>query len=109
MAKKLNTTVHVDSIPYGPGVDIPDDVAEKITAPGVWAEPGEVDDTDPVGFVSDQPTANPGVGELIRPAASAAKTAWVEFAVEQGLDREAAEKLTRDQLVERFPADADTR
>jgi hypothetical protein len=33
---RLNTTVHVDGQAYRPGVDVPDEVAAKITNPDVW-------------------------------------------------------------------------
>lgn len=37
-----------------------------------------------------------------RPVKSAGKAAWVDFAVAQGMDREAAEAMTKDELVEQF-------
>lgn len=37
-----------------------------------------------------------------RPAKSARKAAWVEFAVAQGMSKAAAEKMTRDDLVAEF-------
>lgn len=36
MGRKLNTYVHVDGVAYGPDDDVPAEVAERITAPGVW-------------------------------------------------------------------------
>lgn len=36
------------------------------------------------------------------PARSASKADWVAYAVTQGVDAEEADKLTRDQLAERF-------
>lgn len=38
---KLNTNIEVEGTWYGPDhgdVDVPDDVVDKITAPGVWAD-----------------------------------------------------------------------
>lgn len=40
------------------------------------------------------------------PSKSASKVAWVEYAVSKGVDQAEAEGLTRDQLVERFTAEA---
>lgn len=36
--RRLNTFVHVGGQAYGPEDDVPDEVAEQITAPGVWAD-----------------------------------------------------------------------
>lgn len=36
MGRRLSTYVHVDGQVYGPGVDVPDEVAERITNPDVW-------------------------------------------------------------------------
>ncbi|GCD94069.1 hypothetical protein [Embleya hyalina] len=36
------------------------------------------------------------------PAKSAAKSAWVEFAMARGIDRAEAEGMTRDQLAETY-------
>lgn len=40
--RKLSTYVHVEGVVYGPDDEVPAEVAEKITAPGVWAD--EADD-----------------------------------------------------------------
>jgi len=42
MARRLRTHVHVLGQVYGPGQDVPADVAEKITNPDVW----ETDEQD---------------------------------------------------------------
>lgn len=42
--RKLATFVHVDGVAYGPDDEVPAEVAERITAPGVWAD--EVSDDD---------------------------------------------------------------
>lgn len=36
MGRRLNTYVHVDGQAYGPGSDVPAEVAERITNPDVW-------------------------------------------------------------------------
>jgi len=40
--RKLSTYVHIDGVAYGPDDEVPAEVAERITAPGVWAD--EVED-----------------------------------------------------------------
>jgi hypothetical protein len=42
------------------------------------------------------------VDEVDRPAKSATKADWVEFAVTQGADRGEAEASTKDDLIERY-------
>lgn len=47
MGRQLVAFVHVDGQVYGPGDDVPDEVAEKITNPKAWAtEADEVDDAE---------------------------------------------------------------
>lgn len=55
MGRRLNTYVHVDGIAYGPESDVPDEVAERITAPGVWVD-------------SDKPAVVPPEKPVRRPA-----------------------------------------
>lgn len=38
MGRRLSTFVHVDGVAYGPDDDVPAEVAERITAPHVWAD-----------------------------------------------------------------------
>lgn len=47
MSRRLRTFVHVDGRAYGPGDEVPDEVADQITNPDVWDE-----DTD------DEPDAD---------------------------------------------------
>ncbi len=56
MTRKLNTYVHVDGVPYGPDDDVPAEVAEKITAPGVWADEEPAEQPGPT---SDRPISEP--------------------------------------------------
>ncbi|MEV0660131.1 hypothetical protein ACIBI3_02340 [Actinomadura luteofluorescens] len=44
--------------------------------------------------------------EPSRPAKSAAKGAWVEWAVSQGADRAEAEKATKDDLIAAYGAES---
>ncbi|MCB0969383.1 MAG: hypothetical protein KDB37_21315 [Ilumatobacter sp.] len=50
----------------------------------------------------DEPAPEPDVDGPAEPAKSASKAAWVDFAVAQGADRDAAEAKTRDGLVDEF-------
>ncbi|MGI5418659.1 hypothetical protein [Actinomadura luteofluorescens] len=45
--------------------------------------------------------------EPSRPAKSAAKGAWVEWAVSQGADRAEAEKATKDDLIAAYGGEGD--
>jgi len=87
MGRRLNTYVHIDGTAYGPDSDVPDEVAERITAPGVWDDQAEEPDPAPHD----------------RPSDRASKAAWVEFAVAQGVDPDEAEALNRDELAAKFP------
>ena len=42
-ARELVTTVYVDGVAYGPGDDVPADVAERITNPKAWGEEPDAD------------------------------------------------------------------
>lgn len=42
--RKLSTFVHIDGVAYGPDDEVPAEVAERITALGVWAD--EVSDDE---------------------------------------------------------------
>lgn len=46
MAKKLKTYVYVNGEVYGPDSDVPAEVAEQITAPGVWVGESADDKSD---------------------------------------------------------------
>lgn len=41
MGRRLTTHVHLDGNVWGPGVDIPADVADRITNPDVWDTPAQ--------------------------------------------------------------------
>ncbi|MER7167038.1 hypothetical protein ABT336_13350 [Micromonospora sp. NPDC000207] len=57
-ARRLATYVHVGGRRYGPDDDIPDEVAEKITNPNVWAVDG---DEPPAGTRAGTPGGDSGV------------------------------------------------
>jgi hypothetical protein len=48
-------------------------------------------------------SGGPDVGQ--RPARSAPKGAWVAYAVSLGADEDAADHMTKDQLIERYGKD----
>lgn len=52
--------------------------------------------------ITVQADPEPEPVELERPAKSASKTDWAAYAVSQGLDAEAADKATRDELARRY-------
>lgn len=49
-----------------------------------------------------EPAKDDGGDEPKPPARSASKADWVAYATAQGMDADEADKLTRDQLAERF-------
>ncbi|WP_237310403.1 hypothetical protein [Streptomyces sp. AMCC400023] len=62
-------------------------------AQGYGVEEIERDEPEPVEEPDDGPKA---------PARSASKSDWAAYATSQGMDADEADKLTRDQLAERF-------
>lgn len=60
---------------------------------GYGVEEIEPDEPEPAEEPDDEPKA---------PARSASKADWAAYAIAQGVDADEAEKLTRDQLAERF-------
>lgn len=60
MGRKLAATVFVGDRAYGPGTDVPDDVAAQITNPAAWAD--------------DEPTVG-ARAEDVRPSAGKAAKA----------------------------------
>jgi hypothetical protein len=90
-----------------------DHVAER-----VQPEPGSEEEQRLVELVAkgeggwhrldDEPPAAPEPVVLERPAKSASKADWVAYAVAQGLDEEAAEKATRDELAAKYADGGDS-
>ncbi|OJY47606.1 hypothetical protein [Pseudonocardia sp. 73-21] len=58
MGRRLSTYVHVDNVAYGPEDEVPAEVAERITAPGVWADEPEKP-AAPVVVVDEAPAPAP--------------------------------------------------
>ena len=87
MAEKLASHVHVYddagvAHEFYPGDDVPDWARDKITNPDVWSDGSDADNG--------------------RPAKSDNKAAWVDHAVAHGADRDEAEAMTKDELVEQY-------
>lgn len=102
MGRRLAVHVHVEGVAYGPGDEVSDPVAEKITAPGVWADQSSEPAPQGAGAGVIPAGEGPAVG---RPAAKATKDAWVAYAVAQGMPAQDAAKLTIAELAAAFPAD----
>lgn len=91
MPNKLNVWVHVGDKRYGPDDDVPQDVADQITNPDVWAERGP-GASDAAPAVRD--------GAPVRPpthGAGSGRDAWVAYAVTK--DVEVSDDMTRDDIV----------
>lgn len=65
MARRLNTFVYVEGVAYGPDSEVPDEVAERITAPGVWAD--EAPATEGVKAPEDEGEKKPEKSPARRP------------------------------------------
>ncbi len=85
MSRRLVRHVHVlvdgEVRSFGPGDEVPDDVANLVTNPAVFDSNDEDDDG---------------------PAQSDRKAAWVDHAVSQGADRQEAEAMTKDDLIAKY-------
>lgn len=124
MVRKLEVSVWVDEVRYGPDKPVPDDVAKKITNPDVWAD----DDTDtnaddqadtnreptapgtPPKPESPQVTTDPssgdgggqadadgdGDGTTARPAGNASREAWATYASKREID--VTGQMGRDEI-----------
>lgn len=86
------------------GVLDPDD-----PGPTAFIRPNAVDDSSPAAYPGSQPRTMAVGGELFAtdvdmpmPRGNASRAAWVDYAVTQGMDREEAEALERNELRERF-------
>lgn len=80
MTHRLNTRVFVNGEWYGPDSALPDDVAELISNPDVWAEGGPSEsksaDAGPAAEVKEPPRGGPG----------SSADAWRAFMVGQGYE-----------------------
>jgi len=72
---------------------VTNEAVEQSRRTGVVPEP----DPEPEHGKSDPETDQP-----VRPAAGEPKSAWVDYAVSQGVVREEAERLTKADLLDRY-------
>jgi hypothetical protein len=99
---KLNTTVHVDGVAYGPGKDIPAEVAAQITNPDVWDGDPPTPVETPAETPVETPAANDGKpaedssGIPPKGGAGSGKDAWLVYAEGKV---EVPEGATRDEIV----------
>jgi hypothetical protein len=82
--------------------------ALEIAATGQLVEPGEIADVDPdlgASLLEQPDNWGPprGTPSVDRPANSAGKAKWVEYATAHGMASDEAEGSTRDELVALFP------
>lgn len=101
MKVKISGTRNSEEWPdKGEVIDLPNDEAVQLLNQGA-AEP--LGEDDPETATAKAPAIALPEGA---PKASVSKKDWVAFAIEKGVDAAEAESLTRDQLVERFAAEA---
>jgi hypothetical protein len=96
----LNTYVHVEGVAYGPGDDIPDDVAAKILNPDVWAVPPEPvrQGTGAMSGGSVVVNVIPRVAVPPRSGPGSGRAVWVAYAQDNGV--EVTDDLkTRDDII----------
>jgi hypothetical protein len=77
---------------FGPGDDVPEWAAQRITAPGLWE--GE-DDSSPSPAGRLAPTA--AESEPPRSGAGSSRAAWAAYAQSAGVDFD--ESATRDEII----------
>lgn len=103
MAKMLTRTVHGLRNPntgraesFTPGDTLPTWAEELVTNPQAFAEPADARAT--AAPAEDEEQAE----DEGPPARSASKPEWVDYAVSEGVDRDDAESMTKDDLIARF-------
>jgi hypothetical protein len=81
------------------GAPVPDDVPEseirRLADLGMITETGDDTEPDAGEAVGDEAAA-----EVERPPQGASKAAWVDYAVARGTDRESAESMTKQELID---------
>lgn len=87
----------LDHLPNWERISQPDeDVTESPTEP-------PADEKTPATPEDDDSTVDGPEYDMVEaPRRNAKKTEWIDFAVSQGMDRDEADEMTRDQLAERF-------
>ncbi|WP_406337373.1 hypothetical protein [Streptomyces sp. NBC_00649] len=87
MSRRLIAYVHVAGVAYGPGDEVPPEVAKRIGA-HAWADDDQDADDDQAPAASEAPPRS-GRGSGIE--------AWRAFAEQHGVD--VAEDATRDDVI----------
>ena len=83
---RLRTFVHVGGRAYGPGVDVPADVAAKITNPKAWdGDPPTPSQDHRGGGEGSGGSSSEGSVEPPRSGAGSTKAAWAEHAAARGV------------------------
>lgn len=85
----------LDHLPNWELVSQPEQAAEEPTEP-------PADEETPATPEDDESTVDEGEDMVEVPRRNAKKTEWIDFAVSQGMDRDEADEMTRDQLADRF-------
>ena len=82
------------------------ELSEKDLARGELFGAFEDEGAGPGAEISPSPEAPslPGTDPAPRPAQVATKAAWVDYAVSRGMDRAAAEAMTKQELIDAFAA-----
>jgi hypothetical protein len=97
--RRLNTFVHVGGVAYGPGTDVPPEVAEKIGA-HAW-EPDEDDQGEgegaQIGVEDPTTTQSPGDEPPARSGRGSGIDAWRKFAEQNGVEYDT--DASRDEII----------
>lgn len=98
-ARQLRYTVHIpdpetgETRAFGPGMDVPDDVAALITNPKAWADDTEAPaPAEPPSPVEEGPPPRSGAGS--------GRDAWAAYAAAN--DFEVAADAGRDDIIEQL-------
>ncbi|WP_328721737.1 hypothetical protein OHT52_21100 [Streptomyces sp. NBC_00247] len=94
--RRLNTFVHVDGVAYGPGSDVPPEVAEKIGA-HAWESDDDQGDGAQVGFEDPATQPPPDDEPPTRSGRGSGIDAWRKFAEENGVEYDT--HASRDEII----------
>ncbi|MFF9690233.1 hypothetical protein [Streptomyces sp. NPDC014623] len=94
--RRLNTFVHVGGVAYGPGTDVPPEVAEKIGA-HAWESADDQDDGAQVGFEDPTTPQPPGDEPPARSGRGSGIDAWRKFAEQSGVEYDT--DASRDEII----------
>lgn len=82
---------------------IPDVEVERLTDAGLVSKVDEpvavlVEEAD-----TSKSASTAGSGDVQRPSDAATKATWVEYTVARGMDRDKAEAMTKQELIDAYP------